>query len=137
MKTKFNVGDWVFCEFKLQQVKESDNGNVKCVTDGLFSLGSSSLNDRCFELSIRAKCISDKFESWSRQIHSEGQCSLNFPGINRWLIAKWASICRQQDDDEAVEAGLKETGEWVKNLLNRSKELQAETVGGICLFRQP
>jgi hypothetical protein len=132
--TEYRVGDWLFCEFNLQQIKEMRGNNITTVTDGFFSLSSSSLNDRCFPLEKRVKVISDGFDEWSKRIHREGHRSLNFPAINQWLIKKWRELCLARDDDDVLEKGIREVDEWCSNLLSRSKELLSETIGGIKMF---
>lgn len=135
MKTNFKVGDWVFCEFKLQQVAEMRGPNVTGVEDGFFHHGSSSLNDRCFPLGKRVKVISDSFASWSDRIHREGLRNLNFPDIHRWLTEKWADLCEHEKDDDYVRKGIKELDEWGQALLQRCQDLSHENCGGIRLFR--
>jgi hypothetical protein len=136
MKTKYAVGDWIYCEFKLQQIKKMREEEITEVTDGHFTLGSHSLNDVCFPLDIKVKCVSDNFEYWNRRLHGETHLNLNFPDIHRWLVGKWVLICESREDDTALNSGMNELEKWATEIINRCRELKQEMIGGIRLFRQ-
>jgi len=95
----FKVGDFVFFEYKLAQIKEMKGAKVQEVSDGAFSCGSLDLSDRCVPLTLRNKNISDEYEHQSNRIHREGVSSLNYPDIHRWLVDEWRK-CIDVPDSE-------------------------------------
>lgn len=119
--TQWKVGDWCFCEFKLQQIIEAEEGRVTSVSDGFFNHGSHSLNDRCFPLSLFNKRASDEAENWSALIHKMGT-GLNYPDIHRKLVALWYDICEGGEEraEETFKA-LSDFGMGVQKAVDASK----------------
>lgn len=117
MSTKFHVGDWVFFEFKLGQVKEVEGGRVCAVSDGYGTTGSHSLDDLCFPLSMEVKRISGEYEHWSSKLHREGSAGLNYPDIHRWLVEQWVACCHHLDDREYVVSSYEELRRFCQELL--------------------
>ena len=128
ISTTFKVGDWVFCEFKLQQIKEICDGHITSISDGWFSHSSSDLDDRCFPIKMRIKTISNAFESWSAKLHREGMPHLNYPDIHNWLVEKWCKACQNYDTPEIVKLNLTELDTWGKKILQRCNELKHEKI---------
>lgn len=115
----FAVNEWVFCEFKLQQITEMEGERVTSVKDSLFEMGSRDLSDCCFPLSLRNKRISDEFAWHKDKLHREGARGLNFPDIHRWMVDKWAETMR--DRDERVGDHFKEMHAFVADMLKAGK----------------
>ena len=131
----FNVGDWVFCEFKLQIVKEVRQGHVSEVSDGMFAHCGWNLDDRCFPLTMRIKRISDEFEEWHSKLHREGNRNLNYPDILRWLVDKWCECCNDEQNDATIRRCFDELNAYGNELLAACGSLNAVSVGGHKVFR--
>ena len=130
----FKVGDWVFCEFKLQQIKRIEKHNVKEVSDGHFSHSGYDLTNRCFHLDMKIKLYSDSVRYWSNQIHSTNNLNLNYPDINRYFIDLWVDLCENKDDDEIVKELYDKLEGFTRKIMNKSKDLKSEMVNGVHLF---
>lgn len=120
--TPFKAGDWVFCEFELQMIREvHDDGRVTEVTDGVCRHSGRDLSDRCRPLTYDFKQISDSFKWASDRLHREGSVGLNYPDIHRWLVEKWCEACDHASDVEASRALLTELREFTENALRKSE----------------
>lgn len=119
-ETVWKVGDWTFCEFKLQQIEEVEDGRVTVVSDGHFSLSSRDLADRCMPVSLSMKRISDEYASVSHRLHRVGSSGLNYPDINRWLIAAWVDACREPENRAAIDAHYKLLGQFMRDMLDKT-----------------
>ena len=102
MQLKFQKEDWVFCEFKLQQIMETKENRITEVSDGMFRMSGHDISDRCFPLTLSIKRVSDTAAYWSKQFH-EAKCNgLNHPDLNRALISRWAEICENIDNEKVA-----------------------------------
>lgn len=131
------TGDWVFCEFKLQQITEMKEGRVTGVSTGYISMGSYDLRDRIFPMTKRIKVISEEFErSYSKLHDNSGTLNLNFPDFNRWYIEKWVETCKDSENDEYVGKKYDELYKFERTVLDQIKTLQNDLeVEGIPFFR--
>jgi hypothetical protein len=136
MNKTFKVGDWVFCEFVLQQIKEMNGDKVTGVEDGNFSMSYSDLNDRCFHLSLPIKRISDAVNYWSKKLHEIKNNSVNHPDLNRELIRRWAVMCQNSEDENAAKAGLESLRKFCENVVSMFDGLADMRVDGIPLIRR-
>lgn len=135
MSTPYKVGDWLFCEFKLQQVTDIENGHVSGVTDG-WVRGCGRFDDLCFPLDLEVKRISGAYEAWSTRLHRDGLPNLNYPDIHRWLVSHWCKTCAGRADQNFVTRQLGELEAFAKDILRRCDELRQERVAqGVKLFR--
>lgn len=127
---KFKKGDWCFCEFKLQQIKDTKEERITEVTDGRFSLSSYDLTDRCFPIDIRIKNISDSVDYWREQFHALKHNSLNHPDLNRELIRRWIEMCVETDDKklQLLYDKLDEFGRGVKDAVANIKYTEVSDV---------
>jgi hypothetical protein len=128
----YKKGDWVFCEFKLQEILEVEENRVTSVHDGWFEMGSLDLSDRCFPLTVRNKVISDSFKNFSDQVHAIRNNGLNYPDINRYLISKWVDCC-EETNDEKIQKVYIEIEEFIDKLKDIHLDLK---INGINVFRQ-
>lgn len=132
-----NTGDWVFCEFKLKQIKKMEGDRVISVTDGYFETSSYSMNNSIFPMTKRIKVISEEFERSYQKLHdNSGRLNLNFPDFNRWYIETWAKTCKKSTDDNFVELSYKKLYEFEKAVLDEIKNLGNIRIGDVFLFRQ-
>jgi hypothetical protein len=136
MTTKrFQKDDFVFCDFKLQQIKRMEGTNIVEVSDGYFCLFSNSLNDRCFELSLSNKSISDSFERIHNKLHEIKNGALNHPDMNRYLIDKWCDACNSKTTKEA-EAIMNTTYKWYEEIRDFvENQCQNKCIDGVPVFR--
>lgn len=141
MKKIFKVGDWCFCEYKLQQVtriaKELcalGNTIVTEVTDGNFILSSSNITNRCFHITYATKQISEVFQTWNNKFHSSGFNGLNYPMLNSKLINEWATMCAS-DDDILIKELYDYIDEFGQNVMVEIKKMKELSVDGVRLLR--
>jgi len=128
----FKVGDFVFCEFKLQEINEMSLGMVTSVHDGWFETGSNNLSDMCFPLTIRNKVISDSFSGFSNKIHEINNNGLNYPDIHRYFVSRWMECCNGASDDK-IKAIYSEIENFIKDI--KEKVSTDVSINGIRVFR--
>lgn len=134
-KIEWKVGDWCFCEYKLQQIKRVDeDGTVHEVSDGNFSHGGH-LTDRCYPMDMKVKLISEHVSYWREKFHKLNHNSLNMPDINRALIARWCMMCDDREDEKMSIKHGEELNEFCEKIVTRVSEAKDETVEGVKLFR--
>lgn len=131
---KFKEGEWCFCEFVLQQVQETKDNRITSVSDGMFSLGSNDLSDRCYPLTMRIKRISDTVKHWSNEFHKLHHNNLNHPDLNRELIRRWVEMCEESDDKKLQEL-YDSLSEFGNSVIRKINDLRYEQIEGINLFR--
>ena len=128
----FKEGDWVFCEFELQQVKRVEDGAVREVSNGYFSLSSSDLT--CFPLTREIKRISDDVKHYSDKFHQE-KIGLNYPDLSRALISRWVKMCEAKDDKETFKEEQKRFLSFVDKIVEKIQKIKTEKVESFWLFR--
>jgi len=134
MQLKFQKGDWVFCEFKLQQIMETNENRITEVSDGMFRMGSYDISDRCFPLTLSIKRVSDVVSYWSKQFH-EAECKgLNHPDLNRALISRWVDICENIDNEKLANEKMEELSKFGKSVMDKIINLKYEEVEGVRIF---
>lgn len=130
---KFKKGDWVFCEFVLQQIKDTNEDRVTSVTDGFFELSGRDLSDRCFPLTVKNKRVSNEVEGWSKRFHALKGPGLNYPDLNRELIRRWVEMC--EADEKDLQKLYDSIGEFGRKIERRVQELKYEEIEGVNIFR--
>ena len=135
-KLKFKKEDWCFCEFKLQQIMETEENRITGVSDGMFRLGSSDLSDRCYPLEMKVKQISDTVAYWSTEFHRLKNNSLNHPDLNRELIRRWVELCDNREDENRLKELYDKLSEFGNSVLRKVRDLNFEEVEGVSLFRR-
>ena len=134
MQLKFQKGDWVFCEFKLQQIMETNENRITEVSDGMFRMGSYDISDRCFPLTLSIKIVSDAVSYWSQQFHKAECKGLNHPDLNRALISRWVDICENIDNEKLANEKMKELSKFGKSVMDKIINLKYEEVEGVRIF---
>jgi hypothetical protein len=99
----FKVGDWCFCEFTLQQIKEMEDDDITRVSDGTCSHSGNSLNHECFPLTMDNKNISGCFETYMQKIRDLPLRHINMPDIYSQMVILWSSACRYMEESGAPE----------------------------------
>lgn len=136
MKTlKFKKGEWCFCEFKLQQIIETEENRITGVSTGVIRLGSSDLSDRCYPLEMKVKQISDTVAYWSTQFHALKNNALNHPDLNRELVCRWVELCDNRKDENRLKELYEKLSDFGNAVTRKVKDLDYEEVEGISLFR--
>lgn len=130
---KFKKGDWVFCEFALQQIKETKGDRITSVTDGFFELSGQDISDRCFPLTVKNKRVSDEVEKWSKRFHALNGPGLNYPDLKRELIRRWVEMC--EADEKDLQKLYASIGEFGRKIEQRVQELKYEEIEGVNIFR--
>lgn len=129
------VGDWCFCEYKLSQIMEMDEGRITEVSDSMFRHSGHDLSDRCFPLSLMNCNISMCFQDMSDKIHSKGSNSLNYPDIHRHLVELWVNACTNADVKEKAQKLIEDGNKFIQEILDKCQSLNHLSVQGIPLFR--
>lgn len=132
---EYKINDWVFCEFKLQQIREMDGDRVTSVSDSRFSLSGNSLGDRCFPLDLNIKNISDSVAWYSDKIHALNHNGLNHPDIHRELINRWVEMCHVKDDKVALKGLFDSLADFYKSIEQIVSGLSNQYAGGVKIFR--
>ena len=133
---QFKKEDWCFCEFKLQQIMETEENRITGVSDGMFRLGSRDLSDRCYPLEMKVKQISDTVAYWSTEFHRLKNNSLNHPDLNRELIRRWVELCDNREDENRLKELYDKLSEFGNSVLRKVRDLNFEEVEGVSLFRR-
>lgn len=132
---RFKKNDFVFCEFKLQQIVAMEGSNITEVSDGLFSHSGNNLNDRCYELSLKNKTVSEFFERIHSQLHELKNNALNHPDMNRYLINKWCDCCFTKDV-KVINNIIESTEKWFEAVKNYVEiECRSKEIDGVRIFR--
>ncbi len=134
-KLKIAVGEWCFCEFKLQEILEVSNGRITSVSDGVISMGGDS-TDCCFPLGRDIKRISDSVHYWHKKFHASALVGLNHPDLNRKLISMWVDMCKNKDNQTELKRLYIELDEFVKAVWLKIKQTEEASVCGVKLFRE-
>ena len=135
-KLKIQKGEWCFCEFRLQQVIETEENRITSVSDGMFSLWGIDLSGRCYPLEMDVKCISDTVAYWSTEFHKLKNNSLNHPDLNRELIRRWAELCDNRKDENRLKKLYDSLNNFGMSVLRKVQDLSFEEVEGVSLFRR-
>jgi len=133
---KFKQGEWCFCEFKLQQVMETEENRITGVSDGMFRLCSNDLSDRCYPLELDVKQISDTVAYWSTKFHELKNNALNHPDLNRELIRRWVELCDNRKDKNRLKELYDKLSKFGNSVLRKVQDLDFKEVEGIHLFRK-
>lgn len=138
MNTKINwkVGDWCYCEYKLQQVKQVEDGQVTCVSDGMFNCSAFNFNEEIFPISFDIRDISDTFMNAYKKIHDlSDRLDINMPEICGFLRTRWISCCQDAGNRENVKNCFGILDEFVSGIEKEIKIIKSCQVNGIKLFR--
>lgn len=119
------VGDWMFCDFELMQIKEMRDERITDVTDGFVTHGGRDFNNRCFPLTMCIKIISEEFKTWRDEIRKLGN-HINMNSVDALLIDWWIECCYAEKFD-IVEQRNEFIGKWFINLKNLYDEIQSES----------
>ena len=135
-KAKFQKGDWCFCEFKLQQIMNTEENRITEVSDAMFRLSGYDISDRCFPLDLTIKRCSDTAAYWSKRFHELNHNSLNHPDLNRELISRWVTMCENKDDEKKLQELYDSLDKFGNAVIKKVNELKYEEVDGVALFRR-
>ena len=135
-KAKFQKGDWCFCEFKLQQVMNTEENRITEVSDAMFRMSGYDISDRCFPLDLTIKRCSDIAAYWSKRFHELNHNSLNHPDLNSELISRWVAMCESKDDEKKLQELYDSLDKFGNAVVKKVNELKYEEVDGVALFRR-
>ncbi len=134
-KLNIKVGEWCFCEFKLQEIREVTNGRITSVSDGVCVMGGDSTSV-CFPLDVNIKRISDSVLYWSKKFHETTLGGINHPDLNRKMIAIWVEMCRVKDDEKLLKEKYEFLNHFTKVVLDKIKIAEEMTAYDVKLFRK-
>ena len=94
---KYKVGDWVYFEFKLRQVKDI-KGEIFTLTDGFCEVSGPEMPERVVPLSIEAKVFADTMLSMYEDFYRKHRGRLSYTGGIIWKMSEiWLEACRAND----------------------------------------
>lgn len=132
----FKENDWVFCNFKLQQIKTIKDGRIRNVTDGDFIYGGFDLSNECFPVETKVKEISDFVNSLYNKLHAIKFNALNYPDIVRELESKWVDMCNNRDNTEVCNQLSNNLSVFVNTVLDEVNKVKQIEINGIKLIRR-
>lgn len=132
------VGDWVWCEYKLQQIAEMNGERVTSVSDGYFSHGSRDLSDRCFPLDMSAKLVSEGYAAaYARIREKAGALNLNYPDLHWWFVDAWCIAMGGRNVADSLKASYARLHEFEHKVIAACEAARRHAVvDGVSLFRQ-
>lgn len=136
MENIFKKGDWVFSDFDLKQISDIRNGSVTSVSDGYFSHGGTSLNDRIFPLSMSIKLISAEYKRLYKSLQKIDFQSLNYPDINGYFINHWVKTCINKDNDNFVQQRYTEIEKFTQDIIDGIEVARDVEIDGVYLHRR-
>lgn len=132
---KFKKGEWCFCNFKLQQVTETNENRIESVSDGIGTT-TGDLTTRCFSINMHVKKTSDDVAYWSREFNNLKINGLNHPDLNSKLIDMWIEMCQSENDEKKYQTLSKNLIIFGCRVRERVNEIQNENIDGVYLFRR-
>jgi len=135
-KLKFKKGDWCFCEFKLQQVMETEENRITSVSDGMFRLGNLDLSDRCYPLEMSVKQISDTVSHYSTEFYNLKNNAINHPDLNRELIRRWVELCENRNDEKKLKELYDKLAKFSNSVIKEVRDSNFKEIEGVNLFRR-
>lgn len=132
---KFKKGDWVFCEFVLQQVKSTADDRINGVTTGIIEMGGRDLSDRCFPLNMDIKVVSDAVAYWSKKFHAIKSNSLNHPDLHRALVDIWVEMCENIGNEKKLKILYDKLDKFGAEVESAAENLQYVRVDDVRIFR--
>lgn len=140
---KFEVGEFVFNEYDLKEVKSIDkNGKPDILDDGYSNLTSNSTNS--FPITIKNKRIVDAFKLfYDRLSRAKNQKSFNWPEIHKYFVGLFDKACflSEFDIDHSLphsecQRDVIEKGEiFVAKVFEAMETIEQVTVAGIKILK--
>lgn len=129
----FNVGDWVLCRHAVQMVKETENQNVTCVTDGHFSLHSNNI--QCWPMILELKHWADHVEHYANEVHKlKNNRDLNHPDIAAWFNQTFDEGCERWRMKKDFGHFYDDVTEFFQEIKKQVEQRSDITLKGIKLF---
>jgi len=131
-----NVGDFVYHDFELCQIKNMEGNRISAVTNGFIETSGSNLV--VFPLNLKTKIASDNFDEFYKKVRDIQ--SLNHPDVRRYLISLWQSLCAlllNGGDDKNAKDAISDiytsARAFVVGILDADKNKR--TINGVQIFR--
>jgi hypothetical protein len=126
------VGDWVYFDFELNQVKEVMKNRITSVTTGVISCGGYEL--KCYPISLGIKLISENVEYYSKKLH-ELDGFLNFPDIHGKLCDYWKELCDKfMKNGKLDEIDYEKVQNFYKEIVSAVMDKKKKEAHGIQIF---
>lgn len=123
----WKTGDWAVFDRSVVQIKEIRDAGACSVSDGWFET-SGRLLERLRPLTLRNKCIAERFEHWYDELRKiNGEAGFNYPDISR----HFSQLALQaMDDPSKDEAPFNAARDFISDARDYKPIIQ-----GIGLFR--
>ena len=130
-RNKMKIGEFVFYEFELCQIKKMDGNKITAVCSVNFETSGFDLSELCRPLTLRTKIISDNFAYYNKKFHeNEYKAILNYSDIYQWLVNKWIAAC-DTDNETALNKKLEEVKEFYNETIKLCESTKSICVKGV------
>jgi len=117
----YSVGDKVFCDAKLQEIREIKDNRIVEVSDGYFCHSGYDLTPDIFPDTPRTREISKRFDDLREEFHRIGNNLLNYPDVIGHLFGIWRQECSSPEGEESQ---LEEFANAVRQALITARRMQ-------------
>jgi hypothetical protein len=132
---KYNIGDWVYYDFELCQIKEMEDGKVYSVTTGVINTTGFDMADSIYPLSMELKVISEGVAHYSKRLHDIKGANLNFPDIHRELVRRWHQIIENKSNGGSGRKLWDSLSAWVSTIESECMGVRQKTIDSVKIFR--
>lgn len=132
----YSLGDWVLCEFEVQQITGMEEDRMTSVSDGTGTLSSYDLSDKVFPLTLRNKADSAYFKYlYDKLIKEYNLPGLNYPEIHRKFVSVWKETMQIPDEFRKGRGVLlQEIQEFFSEIVKKIELVQKMEVMDVKIF---
>lgn len=134
---KYKVGDWVFHEFRLQQVTEVKNDYNHPfpyeLSDGYFIHGATE--EDVFPLSLEGKLAADYYRGKYDHLHKIGP-TLNWPDLNRKICELFEATMQSFPDKVKTKVSYDTAEQFFRQIEDAIETSKNVVIGGVKLFHR-
>ena len=134
METKFKIGDWVYSDYELCQVKEMEGEKVYSVTTGFINTTGFNMNESIYPIALDIKVISEGVQSCSKRLHAI-KLNINHPDLHRELVRRWHELIEWRDHQTKSKTLWDSLYEWVNKIERKCNDLKYDEIDGVKIFR--
>lgn len=134
----WGVDDWCYYNAAHVQIKRITDGIINEVSDGLFNMSGSNLNDFCFPVTMDIKIISDDIRFYIDSIRKIEFNGLNWPRISNQFNIYWHDmrLSKLRGDNYKYEQYAKDARKFYDDLTEELRDLKMKTINDVHLLRR-
>jgi len=133
MIENFKVGDEIYEEFKLKEIREVRDGIIWSLHDKYFISSGNYSPSQCFPVEDKVKSLSETFENWSHELH-QLNAQLNYPKIRGYLNNRWIDACDARTDDEKCFNIMQSVSAFIETIKYHVESQKQIVVHGVNIF---